>query len=129
MDPLVWNRATGNVVGGHQRLQVVKDMGWKDVAVSVVNIKNKKKEKALNLALYKVSGSWDDERLASILEELSSDADLLLSSGFSEDEMRRLLESAQPPKEFVEFDANLETDFECPKCHYQWSGKLSPKNG
>ena len=38
VEPLVWNEVSGNLVGGHQRLKVLKDMGRKEVEVSVVSL-------------------------------------------------------------------------------------------
>ena len=58
IDPIVWNRKTNCVVGGHQRLKILKDLGYKEVEVSVVDL-DIDKEKALNLALNKTGGSWD----------------------------------------------------------------------
>lgn len=65
---LVWNKRTGNLVSGHQRLKILLAQGVKEVMVSVVDLPLEK-EKALNIALNKISGSWDEERLAHILEE------------------------------------------------------------
>ena len=61
--PLIWNEATGRLVGGHQRLTVLKDMGMDTVEVSVVR-PDEAHEKALNIALNKIDGAWDNEALA-----------------------------------------------------------------
>ena len=45
------------------------------------------KEKQLNLALNKITGSWDNEKLRSVLKELGDDA---LGIGFSEAEIDAL---------------------------------------
>jgi ParB-like chromosome segregation protein Spo0J len=70
VDPLVWNKRTGNLVGGHQRLTVlVNEFGAESVDVSVVDV-SPAKEKALNVALNKVAGRWDESRLTDLLLEL-----------------------------------------------------------
>ena len=69
VEPLVWNCRTGNLVGGHQRLKVLIARGDTEVACSVVDLPPEK-EKALNLALNKISGDWDNEKLATLLDEL-----------------------------------------------------------
>lgn len=69
VEPLVWNRRTGNLVGGHQRLKVLKEQGVDSVQVSVVDL-SPEKEKALNLALNKITGDWDEQKLAELLDEL-----------------------------------------------------------
>lgn len=38
VEPLVWNRRTGNLMGGHQRLKALKELGAKEVEVSVVDL-------------------------------------------------------------------------------------------
>ena len=58
VEPVVWNRRTGNVVGGHQRLAVLKSMGYESVPCSVVDL-DEKEEKLLNIALNKIKGQWD----------------------------------------------------------------------
>ena len=57
VEPLIWNKRTGNLVGGHQRLKILKERGDKEVQVSVVDLDDQK-EKALNIALNKISGDW-----------------------------------------------------------------------
>jgi DNA modification methylase len=50
VEPVVWNRRTGRVVGGHQRLKVLQQMGVADTQVVVVDL-DEIEEKALNVAL------------------------------------------------------------------------------
>jgi len=58
VDPLIWNQRSGYVVGGHQRLKILKDMGYSEVECVVVDLELDR-EKALNVALNKISGDWD----------------------------------------------------------------------
>lgn len=58
VEPIIWNEKTGNVIGGHQRLKVLAATGAVEVDVSVVQL-SLEDEKALNLALNKISGQWD----------------------------------------------------------------------
>lgn len=88
IDPIIWNKATGNVVGGHQRLAVLKRLGHKEIQVSVVNL-SLDKEKALNIALNKIAGEWDEDLLTSLFEELGEDS--LALTGFDMDEIEELL--------------------------------------
>jgi DNA modification methylase len=91
VQPLVWNKRTGHVVGGHQRLKVLQAGGEKVVDVVVVDLPLEK-EKLLNLALNKVSGAWDQDRLAALLDELVKcpKVDIELS-GFDLPEARDLI--------------------------------------
>ena len=90
VEPIVWNQRTGNVVGGHQRLQVLKDLGYKKATVSVVDM-DEDAEKRLNLALNKARGDWDGKKLEQLLQEMDPDA--LEVSGFGADEVAILLEN------------------------------------
>lgn len=58
VEPLVYNRRTGRLVGGHQRLKVLQETGVAEVEVSVVDL-DEDREPALNLALNKLQGDWD----------------------------------------------------------------------
>jgi ParB-like chromosome segregation protein Spo0J len=90
VEPLVWNRRTGNLVGGHQRLKILKEMGFSEVEVSVVDLDDAK-EKALNIALNKISGDWDMPLLKDLLEELDTgDFDMDLT-GFTSKEIEDLM--------------------------------------
>jgi DNA modification methylase len=82
VEPLVWNKRTGNLVGGHQRFAVLVAEGATTVEVSVVDLPLEK-EKALNLALNKIQGEWDQDKLAALLDELTKDASVELDlTGF-----------------------------------------------
>jgi len=90
VEPLVWNRRTGNLVGGHQRLKILREMGFSEVEVSVVDLDDAK-EKALNIALNKISGDWDMPLLKDLLEELDTgDFDMEIT-GFTSKEIEDLM--------------------------------------
>jgi hypothetical protein len=92
VQPLVWNKRTGNLVAGHQRLKVLKARGDHQVHVSVVDL-NDKDERALNLALNKISGNWDREKLHDVLQDLVTDTDWLMelqTTGFDFGEVSQL---------------------------------------
>ena len=69
IDPLVWNESTGRLVGGHQRLQVLADLGITEVPVFVVRL-SEEKEKQANLALNKITGRFDEDKLHAVLSGL-----------------------------------------------------------
>lgn len=77
---LVWNERTGNLVGGHKRLDWLKKKGATKAWVAVVNL-SEQDEKTLNLALNRWGeGLWDEEKLEVLLEELRlEDVDLTLA--------------------------------------------------
>ena len=64
--PVIWNKRTNNVVGGHQRLTVLENEGETEVDVSVVDL-DPMQERQLNVALNKIEGGWDEEKLGALL--------------------------------------------------------------
>lgn len=79
VEPVIWNQTTGRVVGGHQRLKVLMDMGMTEVDCVVVAM-DEDKEKALNIALNKISGDWDKDKLALLIADLQgADFDVSLT--------------------------------------------------
>jgi len=90
VEPVVWNQRTGNVVGGHQRLAVLKSMGYESVPCSVVDL-DEKEEKLLNIALNKIKGQWDYKKLEEILS--GYDYEVATASGFSAEEIAVILAS------------------------------------
>jgi len=62
------------VISGHQRLSVLKHLGQKEAECVVVDL-NTEQEKALNVAMNKVSGDWDKDKLALLIADLQG-ADL-----------------------------------------------------
>lgn len=73
VQPVVWNCRTNTVVSGHQRLTVLEVQGETEVTVSVVDLDDIQ-EKELNVALNKITGEWDDDKLSVILNELGEEA-------------------------------------------------------
>ncbi len=81
------------MIGGHQRLLAARRLGYKTVPVVLVDL-SVEQSRLLNIALNKISGSFDQELLARLLEDLNQvpDMDLTLS-GFEEDELKKLLKN------------------------------------
>ena len=86
VEPVIWNEKTGRVVGGHQRLKVLQDLGETEIECVVVSL-SEEKEKALNIALNKISGDWDKEKLGLLIADLQgADFDVSLT-GFDPEEI------------------------------------------
>lgn len=118
VDPIIWNQQTGHVVGGHQRLKILQDEGIKETECVVVNL-DEEKEKALNIALNKISGDWDKDKLALLMTDLqASDLDILLT-GFDEDEISDLLATEDDTH-----DDDFDVDSELDKPPFSKSGDL-----
>lgn len=92
--PLIVNERTGTLVSGHQRLNVMLAEGVEETEVVIVDMEPER-EKALCIALNKISGQWDYGALADILEELRDSPVDILATGFSDDEIADLLGELQ----------------------------------
>jgi DNA modification methylase len=104
VEPPIWNSRTGNVVGGHQRLSVMKHLSYTEADVVVVDI-SEAEEKALNIALNKISGEWDEVLLTDLMAELKTmgfDTEL---TGFSLDEVEKMFAE---PKEVKDDDFDID---------------------
>ncbi|MDD5129599.1 MAG: DNA methyltransferase [Candidatus Omnitrophica bacterium] len=111
VEPIVWNRRTGNLVGGHQRLKILIEQGLQSVQASVVDLPLDQ-EKALNLALNKIKGAWDNEKLAVLLDELTKLPDFDVSiTGFSPLEIGQIFDryGEHPDADNFDFQAVVES--------------------
>ncbi|MCL2887755.1 MAG: site-specific DNA-methyltransferase [Elusimicrobia bacterium] len=92
IQPLIWNKRTKTLVSGHQRLKILIAEGYKEVEVVVVNL-SLAKEKALNVAMNKISGSWDEQKLQSLMSELNQTPDINIGlTGFDFTEVSEILD-------------------------------------
>ncbi len=90
VSPLVINKDM-TVIGGHQRLKVLIELGYTEIECIVVDL-DKTSEKALNIALNKIQGDWDEEKLESLLKELKTENFDLDLTGFNSEEINDLLD-------------------------------------
>ena len=89
VEPIIWNEETGNIVGGHQRYKVLVAEGHTEVECDIVKM-SPEREKALNVALNKVTGDWEFEALADLIKDLEAqDFDVTLT-GFDAAEIEDL---------------------------------------
>lgn len=96
----------GTIIGGHQRYKVLKDLGYTKARVLVTDV-DKQTEKALNIALNKISGDWDEEKLKAALMDLDLNDYDLTKTGFTSSEVEDLvlkLDTVEPEED--NFDAD-----------------------
>ena len=106
VDPIIINLQNNRIVGGHQRYKVLMedynnnktlnlvrlgDIGWA-FPNDELKIEDDNQEKALNIALNKIQGEWDDTKLAELFKDIDADEgfDVTLT-GFSEFEVEEML--------------------------------------
>lgn len=89
VEPVIWNKHTSNIVGGHQRYKILKSLGYTEIDCVVVDI-DEQREKALNVALNKISGEFDIPLLTDLLKDLSEDGFDVSLTGFDAAELDEL---------------------------------------
>lgn len=106
VEPAIWNKRTGNIVGGHQRVKVLKHLGHTEADCVVVDL-DEVQEKALNIALNKISGEWDVGGLTALLKDLEQSGFDLSLTGFDASETSELFgKGAIENAHEDDFDAN-----------------------
>lgn len=112
VEPIIVNYDM-TVIGGHQRLTVLKDLGYTEVQCVVVHIEDEHKVKALNIALNKITGAWNEQLLADLLVDLQSvdfNTDL---TGFEAPEIEQLFSKVHN-KDIKEDDFDVEEELKNP---------------
>ena len=105
VDPILVNGAENRrnvVIGGHFRLKVAKDLGYKEVPVVYISIPDEAKEKELNLRLNRNLGDWDYELLAEFDEALLTDV------GFDSEELDEIFDLASDEPENFDLEKELQ---------------------
>lgn len=126
LQPITVNVRTGNtIIGGHQRFKIYEALGRKEIDVWLVDLPIEK-EKAANLALNHLSGEFDLPQLKDMLEELDTgDFDIEIT-GFSTEEIGKMMSAVPPPMpqdEMPEEDNMTTINYNCPSCGYKWQEK------
>lgn len=129
VDLIVWNKRTGNIVGGHQRHSILLDQGVEEADMIVVDLPEEE-ELAANLTLNnpEIEGEWDDP-ITELLEHMEeTDPEFFHDANF--DDLRKAVESMAPASgqdsyedknEEVDIDDLLsDCDMKCPCCNFEW---------
>ena len=88
VDPIIVNRVNNHIVGGNQRFLALKELGYDEVDVIFIDEEDINREKALNIALNKISGDWDEEKLENIFQDLEFNGFDLTFTGFDNVELQ-----------------------------------------
>ncbi|MBP2652187.1 MAG: methylase domain protein [Firmicutes bacterium] len=111
VDPVIVNQDL-TVIGGHQRISVLKALGHTEIDCVVIDV-DKTKEKALNIALNKISGEWNKELLADLIKDLQTlDYDVAFT-GFEPPEIDELFNDVHS-KEIKEDNFDVEKELQAP---------------
>ena len=111
VDPIIVNEDL-TVIGGHQRLTVLKDFDYETAKCVIVDLP-KEDEKALNIALNKITGQWDEALLADLLLDLQESDFNLDLTGFEPPEIDDILSNVHD-KELSEDEFDVEEELKKP---------------
>lgn len=118
IQPIIWNRKTGHVLGGNQRLKVIQGMGVHSVACAVVEMVLVE-EMAANVALNKITGEWEMALLHQVMDSLNAGNFDLRATGFDDDEVEKILAGIYGVNAFAEETPAKEREkkrYMCPCC-------------
>ena len=110
IDPIIIN-ADGTIIGGHQRYYVLLDLGYDEIDVVKLDL-DENEERALNVALNKISGEWDEEKLKDLLKGLRLDDYDFTVTGFEENELDALISALEIPETVEEDDFDAEAEYD-----------------
>jgi ParB-like chromosome segregation protein Spo0J len=132
------------LIYGHGRMAGLKQKGiTDDDEITVIELDfNEDQALAYNVADNKLQENslWDIPQLSDVLGELQTKGFNLNVIGFTDEELLDLDPNGEVDfgldeidadefleDEFAEIDEDeLKTDYECPKCGYEWSGQAKP---
>ena len=112
VEPIIVNYDM-TVIGGHQRLTVLKDLGYTEVQCVEVHIEDESKVKALNIALNKITGAWNEQLLADLIVDLQAANFNTDFTGFEAPEIEQLFSKVHN-KDIKEDDFDVEAELQKP---------------
>ena len=126
--PIVVNKGTitgrpFEVLAGNHTLLASVRLGWTDIDTWVIDVDDETAKRIVATDNRSSDlGVYDDRALFDLLDSLES----LAGTGYSDKDLLQLSKTQDdpvPPEDFPTFDDEIETDYRCPKCSYEWSGK------
>jgi DNA modification methylase len=112
VEPIIVNYDM-TVIGGHQRLTVLRDLGYTEAQCVVLHIEDENKVKALNIALNKITGAWNEQLLADLLVDLQSVDFNMDLTGFEAPEIEQLFSKVHN-KKIKEDDFDVDAELQKP---------------
>jgi ParB-like chromosome segregation protein Spo0J len=126
--------ADGGIIAGHGRVMAARKLGLDEVPTITLDHLTETQKRAYIIAdnrLAETGGGWDQELLALEMEDLRLEEFDLNMTGFDAEALDALMDQMARtdahaddslPEDFKEVDEGIDTDHECPKCGYRWSG-------
>jgi len=114
--------AKGIVLAGNGTLTAAQELGWTEIQIVRTELAGVEAT-AFAIADNRTAelAEWEDDKLNAVLKSLQDEGVDLIDLGYSPEELKIEAEK-EAPQEFAEVDENIETEHQCPKCSYKWSG-------
>lgn len=120
------------VIAGNGTLTAATLLGWSHIAVADASSLTDEEARAYAIADNRTGelAEWDYAELSKQIDSIRlSSPELSVATGWESDDLAGILASLTPgakkresPDDFKEFNEDIETEHECPQCHYKWSG-------
>jgi ParB-like chromosome segregation protein Spo0J len=125
-NPVLIDGANG-IIAGHGRVLAAIKLTHEFIPTITLDGLSDEQKKAYVIAdnQLALNGKWDKDILKMELDLLQKSGFDLGIIGFDEAELADFMFEDPPPKDFKEFDENIDTEHRCPKCGYEWSGKVA----
>ena len=114
--------AKGIVLAGNGTLTAAQELGWTEIQIVRTELAGVEAT-AFAIADNRTAelAEWEEDKLNAVLKSLQDEGVDLVDVGYSPEDVKIEAEK-QAPQEFAEVDENIETEHNCPKCGYKWSG-------
>jgi ParB-like chromosome segregation protein Spo0J len=114
--------AKGIVLAGNGTLTAAQELGWTEIQIVRTELAGVEAT-AFAIADNRTAelAEWEEDKLNAVLKSLQDEGVDLVDVGYLPEEFKIEAEK-EAPQEFAEVDENIETEHQCPKCSYKWSG-------
>jgi len=114
--------AKGIVLAGNGTLTAAQELGWTEIQIVRTELAGVDAT-AFAIADNRTAelAEWEEDKLNAVLKSLQDEGVDLVDVGYSMEDVKIEVEK-EAPQEFAEVDENIETEHNCPKCGYKWSG-------
>jgi ParB-like chromosome segregation protein Spo0J len=123
---IVFQKSSNQIIAGNHTWKAAKSLGWDQIAATEFDCDD---ETALRILLADNKASdlatYDNDQLEDLLRELALTEKALEGTLFDGNNLDEIINENEIPlmDEFPEYNENIDTQYHCPKCRYEWSGK------
>jgi ParB-like chromosome segregation protein Spo0J len=123
---IVFQKSSNQIIAGNHTWKAAKSLGWDQIAATEFDCDD---ETALRILLADNKASdlatYDNDQLEDLLRELALTEKALEGTLFDGNNLDEIINDNEIPlmDEFPEYNENIDTQYHCPKCRYEWSGK------